>query len=176
MATLIVEDGTGLPNANSYISLDDATAYHAQRSNDDWGSDADAQTNALLIAAESLELLYGNLFLGSLIYESCQALLFPRVDFVDNNGRWVLWGQIPKNLAYAQAEIALLVLQDVDVFPMKTTSQNIASQKVKVGELETQTTYLTPVETETYENFRKVDLLLAPLIENGKGSNFYFGL
>jgi hypothetical protein len=177
MATLIVENGKGLTDSNSYISLEDATAYHAQRGNDDWANaDESTQTAALITATESLELLYGEQFLGFMVWETQQALLFPRVDFEDNTGRWVFWGTIPQNLAKAQAEIALMVVQEVDVFPMRATTQNIGSQKVKIGELETQTVYVQPAEGETYEGYRKVDLLLAPLIENGKGSDFYFGL
>ena len=34
--TLIVEDGTCVVNANSYISLEDANEYQTQRNRTDW--------------------------------------------------------------------------------------------------------------------------------------------
>jgi hypothetical protein len=177
MATLIVENGNGLTDSNSYISLDDATSYHAQRGNADWANASeDDQTAALITATESLELLYGEQFMGSLIWETQQALLFPRIDFEDNTGRWILWGTIPSNLAKAQAEIALMVIQETNVFPMQAETQNIASTSLKVDDFESKVNYLTPAQGETFAGFRKVDLLLAPLLDNGKGSNYYFGL
>ena len=45
---LIVEDGTGLSNADSYASLAEANLYHANHGNVDW-SDIDATTKEQLL-------------------------------------------------------------------------------------------------------------------------------
>lgn len=45
---LIVEDGTGLPNADSYLSVADADAYHAAMGNTAWQPLASAEKEAAL--------------------------------------------------------------------------------------------------------------------------------
>jgi len=46
----IVEDGTGLPDANSYVSVAEADAFHADRNNAAW-TGADAVKQAALVKA-----------------------------------------------------------------------------------------------------------------------------
>jgi hypothetical protein len=54
MATLTVEDGSVVENANSYVTLEDCTAYHASLGNEDW-EDVDGQEEAILRAMAWLE-------------------------------------------------------------------------------------------------------------------------
>lgn len=176
MPTITTETGAGLADANSYASLDYANDYHATRSNAEWSGEDDQLTQALLVAFESLESLYGPNYKGALLPTSTQAALFPRMPFTDNNGRLVSSHTIPTCLMQAQCEIALLYVQGVDVFPKRSTAQNVVSESVEVGSLKTSTQYGKAVEGESFPGFRKVDLLLAPILNNKKPQSFRLGL
>lgn len=74
--TLIVEDGSGRADAESYISVSDATAYHAAMGNTAWSAaDPVAQEAALRRATQYLDAHYR--FAGSRLTEM-QALAWPR--------------------------------------------------------------------------------------------------
>lgn len=78
---LVVEDGTGLSNANSYVSVENADAYFQLRANDEWSTlEADAKVAALVSATQYIDLRWGPNLKGVRAFET-QALEFPRVDF-----------------------------------------------------------------------------------------------
>jgi hypothetical protein len=176
MPTIKTETGAGLADANSYASLAYANEYHAARGNEAWSGEDDQLTQALLIAFESLESLYGPNYMGALSPTSAQAALFPRMPFTDNNGRFLNSYVIPACLLQAQCEIALLYLQGVDVFPKRSTAQNVVSESVEVGAVKTAKQYGKAVEGESFAGFRKVDLLLAPILNNKKPVGYRLGL
>lgn len=159
---LVVEDGTQIPNANSYVDLAFAAAYHLAQGNSDWsGEDADLE-RSLSVACRALEQLYGA-DLKSCIADGTQERLFPRIWFTDGHGRIVEQGDVPTCWKEAQCEIALLHLQGIDVFPTEADAA-IKSQSVKVGELETATEFWGAVNKVRFDNFRKVELLLKPIL------------
>lgn len=62
---LIVEDGTGLINSNSYASIAEADAYFLDRANTVWAALlTPAKTAALILAADYLRRTYGTLWAG----------------------------------------------------------------------------------------------------------------
>lgn len=79
--TLTVEDGTGLADANSYVSLVEATAYHETNlHSDDWPTDEEEQKKALITATRILDQQYQwNGYKKTTI----QALQWPRVRVPD---------------------------------------------------------------------------------------------
>lgn len=75
---LIVEDGTGLPDAEAYISVADADAYHAARGNAAWAALAEpAKEAALRLATDYMEAEYGPRWRGNRLTAE-QALSWPR--------------------------------------------------------------------------------------------------
>ena len=57
--SLIVEDGTGKSNAESYISVADADTYHSNRDNTDWAALTTAEKERLLrIATDYMVAVY----------------------------------------------------------------------------------------------------------------------
>ena len=86
--TLVVEDGSIVPGANSYVSLDDAKAYW-----NTWGitfpqGTTDQQlTNALYYAAYSLDRLYGRFYTGHILPYSPQSMLWPRQGMSEHRTR-----------------------------------------------------------------------------------------
>lgn len=174
MTTLTCENGSMRADANSYASLDYANNYFA--SDADWSSYSDDEkTAALATAFTSVELLYGPNYMGTILPTSAQVALFPRLPFTDNNGRLIRNYAIPDCLLKAQCEIALMSLQGVDVFPIRSTKRNIAEQSVGLEGLKTSVRYVKPVEDESFKGFRKVDLLLKPILKSG-GATYRLGL
>ena len=51
----VTEDGTGLAEANSYVSVAEADAYHADRGNAAWIGEDSAKQSALIKATDYLE-------------------------------------------------------------------------------------------------------------------------
>jgi hypothetical protein len=152
---LVVEDGTGIADANSYIEAAWADTYHADRGNTAWASaQATAKEQALIKATDYIETRFGDRFKGFPEFiDTPQGLSFPRLKLYDRYGQ-VITG-IPDNLKKATAEYALRALEaelmpdpDVDAsgLPVKSVSE-------KVGPLETATEYqqaTAPVLTRPY--------------------------
>lgn len=76
---IVVEDGTGLDNAESYGSVVEADAYFTKRGVVRWTDTTTQQKEiALINATETIDLLLGLVFIGVKLKEN-QALQFPRV-------------------------------------------------------------------------------------------------
>lgn len=78
----VAEDGTGLTDANSLGTVEAADAYFSDRGNDLWPQGTDepglsSKQQALILATDYIELIFGHRFLGSKLLET-QALSWPR--------------------------------------------------------------------------------------------------
>lgn len=101
--SLVVEDGTGLATAQSYISSADADAYHTAHGNTAWtGTGKDA---ALVRATAWLDARYRSRWVGTKA-TSAQALEWPRYGATDIDG-WDVSMTIPAGLKAALCEAAL---------------------------------------------------------------------
>jgi len=107
--TLVVEDGTGKTNSNTYISLADAEIYFESRLNiTDWSGETDANKNIALAQACRMLDQYVD-WIGEPSNDS-QALEWPRVnaDYEANGVEvYVDSDEIPVLLKYAQCELAI---------------------------------------------------------------------
>jgi hypothetical protein len=170
--TLIVEDGTKPTNANTYISLADAEVYHTAMGNVDWttNTDDEAKKQALVLATQSIDLLYGSKFESYIYFTSNQSLLFPRAQFWDANYRLVTDATIPAALKNAVSEVALMQMAGTNIFPMQSTTGLIKSEDLKAGKVSISTTYAKPQQGESFEGFRKIDLIIAPLLKQTAGN------
>jgi hypothetical protein len=165
--TLIVENGSKPAGANTYVSLVDAATYHATFGNSAWTdlTDDDIKSQALVLATQSVDLLYGERYDSAIFPSSTQELLWPRMWFTDANQRIVLDGTIPKALKDAVAEIALLSLDGVDIFPLAATAQNVRDQTIQVGGISISTSNYRPNSGESFTGFRKVDIVIRPILK-----------
>lgn len=104
---MTVEDGTGLEDANSYVSLEEANEYNALRGNTWTGTDSEKEA-ALIRATSYLDGTYGSVWPG---YRSSshQALDWPRTDAYDKDG-YLLDG-VPTAVAVATIEAAVVEAQ-----------------------------------------------------------------
>lgn len=112
-----VEDGTGLDNANSYVTLAYVNEYHADRGNDLWAGTDVKKQQAIIRATDYVEKRFSTMFKGVKQSRS-QALSWPRFNAVDNSGH--LFSEednIPRKLKMAIAEYALRALKQGELSP-----------------------------------------------------------
>lgn len=129
--TLVVENGTGLSNANSYASVATANAYATLRGLTDWtGTDA-VKEAALIRATDYLEATYRNDWQGSRV-SATQALSWPRVN-VMVDGFVVGDDVVPTAVVNACIELAIRALTEN---LLDDQTQRVKREKVDVIEIE----------------------------------------
>lgn len=155
---IIVEDGTGVINANSYVTYAEALAYAEARGKGTSFADDELTATFLIRAVDYLQSVD---FLGY-PYWVDQELNWPR-DYIYVNGVRLAYDVIPKAIKSAQIEAALLIASGIDIMP---TISGAFVKREKVG----------PIETEYSEAFgfgsvsmSIVDALLGPYIGGGWG-------
>jgi hypothetical protein len=170
---LIVEDGTGLANAESYISVVDATAYHAARGNADWAALASDTVREQLLrkATDYMQQEYRTRWKGVRVL-STQALDWPRayvvrddISYTNGQGYVLIDGfyyypsdEVPIEVARACAELALRA-SVATLAP--DLGQKVVREKIDVIEVEYDK-YAAP-----YTTYRAVDGMLEPFFIAG---------
>lgn len=156
--TLIVENGTGLSTAESYISVADADARHTAMGNTDWtGTDA-VKEAALRRATAFMEQNYRLRWKGTRLLRA-QALSWPRYGAIVDS--WEIESTVvPADVANACADLALKALAG----PL-TQDQTRAVIREKVGPLETEYSAYSPQGTR----YVSVCNALAPYLTGGAG-------
>lgn len=162
MATyLVVEDGTGLANANSYVTVDEFLTYIDERGlTISASSDHDYIENLLIKAADFIESKK-SLFKGDKA-SSTQALAWPR-DRVYIDGFAVASTSLPRELTYAQMQLAYDA-DTTDLQPVIAQQDKGDIAKEKVGEIER--VYHNSGKRRSTPAFTKADSLLRVLYKN----------
>ncbi len=167
--SLIVEDGTAKANAESYISVTDASTYHANRGNASWPSSNATQCEQLLRKATDYMLQVYRTRWQAFRTTTTQALDWPRygVEMRDGPGglgsimpAYYPSNSVPTAVANACAELALKALAG-DLTPDLT--QAIKSKTVGALAIEYQD------YSQATKTYRAIDNLLAPLLAAGSG-------
>ena len=128
MATIIVEDGSIVANANSYVTTAEFTQYCADRNITISGTYGD-ESELLILAMDYFEQ---QPFRGIKFIET-QPLQFPRSDlFID--GYLSNSSQIPELVKVAQITIAISIMVGND--PLSTVDRAVKKEKVDVLEIE----------------------------------------
>lgn len=166
--SLIVEDGTGKTDAESYISVADADTYHSNHGNPaTWsGASTGTKETALREATDYVDRFYGAVWVGTR-KTTTQRLYWPRYDaWVDD----VLLDStiLPRPLKEAVAELALRHISEGSAGLMPDISEPgvIASESVSVGPVSESKSYAGG--KSQVKDFRKVRLLVGPLIGAGR--------
>ena len=112
---IVVEDGTGLTDAETYVSVEDCKAYLDARGRASWGLLTEAQQEASLRnAADYLDAKYGPRLQGNRLRVE-QALYWPRTCVSFDNVRWDP-APLPVPLVRACCEAAALSGSGTDLF------------------------------------------------------------
>lgn len=145
--TITVEDGTGLANADAYISEADADIYFAAIANATWaGATTSAKEQAIVKATRYMEKRFGNKWKG-IIASSTQALGWPR-DYVYDERGTELDDQVPTAIAHACAEYAVHALTNDLIPPVIYPVADGAP--VPFGRINRKVEKVGPVYEETY--------------------------
>lgn len=163
--TLIVEDGTGLATAESYLSVADATTYITNYvlSSGTWLTTATTaeKEKALRIASKYIDIQYHSRWKGYRTNDA-QALDWPRYEVYDADDYLIASDELPQRLLQATAEMAIRALTS-DILTDITSSGSVSAYRVKVGPIEESTEYSGGGNSpETY--YRKVDRMLKDFI------------
>lgn len=102
----IVEDGTGLTNSNSYVSVTEADDYFADRGNADWAALSNDEKQQFLIqSAQYMDGEYYSRYIGYQKSES-QSMAWPRECARNSVNPNIVYSSasIPESLKQAQLE------------------------------------------------------------------------
>ena len=149
---ITVEDGTGLAEANAYISVADADSYHAARGRSDWQEHlSGAKESAIVRATDYLDSVYRRRFVGTR-GSSTQSLEWPRSGVCDENGSVI--ANVPTDIANATAELARAMLSvDLAPLPSDTPEGAVVMKREKLGPIEEETQYVngySPAKVKGY--------------------------
>lgn len=128
---IIVEDGSNVADANSYVDAAYVAAYAESIESTVWKKNVSRQSAALIQATRYIDQKYRKDLPGA-INQSSQSLLFPRGAFTDTQGRTHDAGVMPKALKDATAAAALYYL-DGGLSLNADTGNNLKSSSVSVG-------------------------------------------
>lgn len=151
---LIVEDGTGIPAANTYASISDADEYFIDTT-PSWAAASVAdKTAALIKATRYVDGRYRSRF-GGVKVKHEQGLEWPRYEAFDRDGYYL--SGLPKEAKRATCEAALIALTE-DLAPALERGGRVASEKL--GPLETSYEAGAPAETV----YSSIDRVIAPVL------------
>ena len=165
--SLIVEDGSCVPDANSYVSLDYADTYLRNTGRADWFNKTEDERKSLLINATAyIDRTYSKVgWKGMKKYHRNQPLCFPRVELYDEDGDEVL--DIPEELKQAVGEAGFINTTVSSLFDVKDSAGTVKRQKVDVLEVE----YYSQADSTSgnyVSRFTVLDSLLAGLYKTSK--------
>jgi hypothetical protein len=172
---LIIEDGTAIPSANSYVSMEYADTYCKNRGYTDWlALDEYTRKSAILKAMDYIDNLFP--WKGRKIYK-VQSLSFPRRDIVDLDG-FDRTGEIPEQLKKAVCEAAFYAYNQTTLYEKSNTSIGAVKvdksrKKADVVEIETEKQYQFPenFKIDWTSAYQSLDKLLKGLYEDKTATN-----
>lgn len=164
---MVVEDGTGLVDSNSYVSLEYADDYFSTRSVSSWSELTDDQKKALLVKGTDY---IDSVFKWKGVKSTpTQSLNFPRKDLIDDNGYKV--EGIPNCLKVAVCESALVLSSGTEMF--KTESENGAVTSEHIGQLSF--TYDVAQKIKDSTVYESINSRLRGLYEDTTKTRIYTG-
>lgn len=155
--TLIVENGTGLSNAESYASVADADAYLAAYGVPaTWAAADDAAKEiALRKATRYLDAVYAHDWPGC-VKNPDQALAWPRYGAERQDGVCLDSASVPTAVKQATSYMAARATEE-DIYP-DTTKTGIAAESFKAGPVEKSVEYIG--EKSVFKQYSVVEGLL----------------
>jgi len=163
---LIVEDGTGLANADSYLSEADCDTYNTKYViSTAWSGGTTAnKEKALRLATQFLDAMYQLRWKGSKIND-VMSLDWPRNSVYDRDCFWIASDAVPQAVKNATAEMAIDIITNGEPMPNQENSGMISEKEVRVGPLMERIKYQGGNPPATY--YRKTDKLVSELVEWG---------
>ncbi len=160
--SLIVENGAGLNNAESYCSVAFADAYQSARGNATWVDlDEEVKEQCLRRATDHIEQQYSESFKGCRV-KIAQALSWPRYDAIVN-GFTLDSNVVPVAVANACAEYAARAFTE-------TLSPDLEGQLVTEKTIGPITLRYDTASGQRSKTYQSVQNMLAPYLSGGRGN------
>ncbi len=170
----LVEDGTGLPLANAYVSTAAFKAYHKDRSNSLGTAGSSEIKDAIIKATDYMDRRFKNRFIGrrkdqdrsSTATTGAQRLEWPRENARLPAGVLLDAESVPIEVEEACFEYAFRALT-ITLAPDPTVddrNQAVVLSKVKVGPIEEETEYATGGQQFQFRTYPEVDAILRGLV------------
>lgn len=132
---LVVEDGSGMDDAESYGSVADCAAYATAHGLTFPSTENAATESALRRATAAIDALYRNRFPGTRTSGRSQALEWPRINATDNEGEIIASDEIPVEIVRACFEAAAREYDEANSM-MPDLDRGGAIKRVKAGSVE----------------------------------------
>jgi hypothetical protein len=110
--TLIIEDGTGVTGADSYVTLDEFKEYADAHGLDYESFDDDELEQAIRRGTRFIDGNYASQWLGRRTHGRDQRLAWPRTGVIDGDGDAIPVDEIPWEVKYASIESSHRELTD----------------------------------------------------------------
>ena len=152
----VVEDGTGLADANALCSVAFADAYFSDRGVTTWAGTEAVKQGALVRAADYIGFRWEHKLAGTRQFDGVQALSYPRSDIGAD-------GVVPAGIQRAVAEYALRALAGPLAPDPKADASGFAvvGVKKKVGPIETDTRFQAGVSApQEFRAYPAADALM----------------
>ena len=167
---LVIEDGTGVPNANSYVTVEEMRSYALMRGVE--LPDDDAAVEALAIVAMDYLEAQRSRYQGRQVFPGVQFLQWPREGVVLDCHYALPSNIIPRELKAAQMQLAMESFSGLVLLP-SSDGRVVKREKVDVIEVEYATgDEIGPGGSMSSPSFPAVDALLEPLF-NACGGGFF---
>lgn len=167
---IVVEDGTGLSTAETFVSVADADAYHLARANSAWALLTTPNKEAALRkAADYMEAVYRERWAGYRV-NTTQALSWPRYEVPIKDAASAMnygglsyypYDAVPVIVANACASLALRA-SAADLAPDVTR----VTTRERVGEIEVE----YAAGAAPYARYREIDLALSAFMAGSANS------
>ncbi len=138
---IVVEDGTGLANADAALSVAEADAYHAQQGSSTWAAHTTQEKESAIIKATSYGIVVYDGWWRGQPKTTTQSLPWPRLYAFNNDGIEISSSSLPRGYKYFTAEIAGKIIEGEVVLPDETDASSLAEYSIKVGPIEESTKY-----------------------------------
>lgn len=157
----LVEDGTGLPSAKTYLSVAEADILLEHKP--DWAKLQDeTKLFALVVAAQYADARWGANLIGVSVVNPKQGLALPCRWPTNGSGR--LLAPVPFGWKMA---VALYALQEASggVWASSATQEaNVTMKRVTVGPITTETGYNATSTAKTYGTYPEADNLIMAML------------
>lgn len=168
---MIVEDGDGIENANSYVTLDEAISYCNARGLTFAASPSSLGDAALIRASAAIDARYGASFPGYRKSGRDQGLQWPRAAAYDSEGWLIAEDIVPIEVIQATIEAAVREFA-VPNSMMPDLERGGEIQSIRAGSVGI--TYASGASAKT--KFTLIDGLISNVLSgNGSSSNGVFG-
>lgn len=167
-----VEDGTGIPNANSYSEVEYADEYFGERAVAEWSGTTDEKQSYLIQATDYIESVFGHRFVGTR-YSAEQGLSWPRTNAVTREGVLLDDGIVPLSLVRACCQYALRAKAG-PLMPdplVDATGFSVVTTRKAVGPIEKEFRVVgSSGQPLLIRSYPAADSLLSQLLQGGGGT------